>query len=345
MVRTALAHGGKMESIRVGIIGCGAIARAHLRSIQQLPLLQAVAYADIRREAAEALLEEYGGDYATDDPERLMADPRVDAVFVCTHHDTHTAFSLQALTAGKHVFLEKPPVMSLEEGRELAEAVTRSDRVLFIGYKLRFAPLVVKAHTLMPHPYLVVGQMICPRWSETHWAQDPVRGGGNVLSQGCHTADLIAFLKGSEPVAISATGGTFNHRDHLVDTLCASIRFADGTCAAWVQADAGDTPFTSKFFFEMFDGHRSITLHDRLHRCVLAEPGQPPQVYTAEEEGPEAAKDPEGMLQEVASFAHSVRNGVPPAVSIRDGFRSIAMVFAAFEALRTGSEVPVATLP
>jgi predicted dehydrogenase len=333
-----------MQPIRLGILGCGAICRAHLRSIAHLDALRPHAYADVRREAAEALRAQHGGAYATNDPEQLMADRDLDALFICTHHDTHKTLALQALAAGKHVFLEKPVAMNLEDARQLVRAADAADRLLFVGYKLRFAPLVLKARRLLPNPYLVVGQMVCPRWAETQWAQHPEKGGGNVLSQGCHMADLITFLKGSEPVAITATGGTLNHDDALVDTLCASIRFADGGCASWIQADAGDTPFTSKLFVELFDGSRSLTFHDRLHQFILAEPGQAPALHRAADEGPTAEMDPEGMLQEVAAFADCIQTGRPPAVTIRDGFRSLAMVFAAFEALRTGRETPIATV-
>jgi predicted dehydrogenase len=92
-----------------------------------------------------------------------------------------------------------------------------------------------------------------------------VQGGANVRSQGCHTTYILRYLAGSEPVRLWAAGGTMTHPGHpCIDQCVASIQFAGGAVAAWVQGDAATSPYTSKFFFELFGGGRSVQLYDRL---------------------------------------------------------------------------------
>lgn len=332
-------------AVRLGVIGCGSMARAHLRYATTHPAVQVQAYADVREAAAQDFLHTFGGRYATADPARVLRDDGLDAVLIATHHDSHAALAIAAAQAGKHVLIEKPLAMTVEDCRQVEEAVARAGTVLLVGFKLRFAPLVQEARRLVERPVLTVGQMVDNRWGERHWAQDPVKGGGNILSQGCHTFDLVCYLHRGTPVEVYAAGGTFTHdpaTTSVIDTVAATLRFADGTAAALIQSDAGLPAFVSKFFFELFDGRLAIQLTDRLHRMTVSGPAMAqPREVRAEELAP--SQDPEGLAQQLAEFIHCVQTGAQPGIgaTARDGTLATAIALAIFDSVRTGRPQPL----
>jgi myo-inositol 2-dehydrogenase/D-chiro-inositol 1-dehydrogenase len=334
-----------MADVALGVIGCGGMARAHMRNAVRVPGLRLRGYADAVPAAAERFRHEFGGDYATADPERVLRDPAVDAVLIATHHDSHPGLAVRAARAGKHVLIEKPLALTVDECLRVEEAVAHAGVVLMVGFQRRFAPLVLLARRLVPRPFLSLGQMMDNRWGDTIWTQDPIRGGGNVISQGCHTFDLLCYLHQDEPVAVYAAGGTFTHDPQattVIDNVAATVRFAGGGAAAVVQGDGGLPEHVSKFFFEVFDGERAAQLYDRLHHMTVSGPGQLPTArYAAAAEAP--GEDPEGLAQELAEFVRCAASGVasPIGATARDGTRATALALAIFESVRTGQPQPL----
>jgi len=171
-----------MSTISLGLIGCGGLANVHGECVAGIPEARFIAYADIREEAARAFLDKFGGEYATADVAKLLADDRIDAVYICTRHDSHAQLAIAAARAGKHIFIEKPLALTLADCEAMAEEVAKAGVVLMPAYKLRFYPLIRKAHEFLPQPQVVAGQVMDNRWGDDNWAQDPVQGGANVHS-------------------------------------------------------------------------------------------------------------------------------------------------------------------
>jgi predicted dehydrogenase len=316
--------------IHLGLIGCGSLARsAHCVSIAQIPDARFLAYADINETAAQAALQEFGGEYATADPEKLFSDRRLDAVYICTRHDSHASLAIAAAESGKHILIEKPLALSLEECEAIAEAVRKSGVILMPAFKMRYYPLIRKAHAFIPEPQVLVGQMMCGRWPDDLWAQDPVQGGANVHSQGCHTTDIIRYLAGSEPRRLWAAGGMLTHPGHpCIDQCVASIQFENGHVGSWIQGDAAESPFTSKFFFELYgnDG-RSVQLYDRLKKATF---------YDGSQSWTEERPEEEGFLLENREFIAALKEGREPELTVHDGIQATRIVLAADRAIRTG---------
>jgi len=314
--------------IRLGLIGCGSIGRTHAECVAKIDGAAFAAYADVRAEAAETLLADFGGDYATAQPQRVLADDGIDAVYIATRHDSHAALAMAAARAGKHILLEKPLAMTLEDCERIAEAVETHGVFLMPAFKLRYYPLVQRAREFVPHPQVLVGQVMDNRWGDDHWAQDPVTGGANVHSQGCHAVDLLRFLAGSEPVRLAAAGGAITHPGHpCIDQCVASVEFANGAVAAWIQGDAAQGAFTSKFFFELFGDGKCVQLHDRVRKATFSDGKD-----TWTEQRPEE----EGFQLENEEFLAALKQGRPPALTVHDGIQAERMVLAADRAIRTG---------
>lgn len=317
------------ETLKLGLIGCGGLGRVHADCVSRIPDGQFVAYSDIHIQAAELALRDFGGDYATTESERIFGDPNIDAVYICTRHDSHASLAIQAARAGKHILIEKPLALNLPDCESIAEAVRETGVRLMPAFKMRYYPLVRKAHEFIPEPLVIVGQMMDRRWADEQWAQDPVQGGANVHSQGCHTTDILRYFSGSEPERIWAAGGTMTHPGHpCIDQCVASIQFQKGNVASWIQGDAGLPPFTSKFFFELFgNGGRSVQLSNRLKRATF---------FDGEKEWVEERDEEEGFYLESVDFLRSVLSGQAPPLTVQDGIQATRMVLAADAAIRTG---------
>ena len=323
-----------MSPVRLGIIGCGAIAETHAKCLLQIPQAEMVAFCDADLGRASTLCRAVGGTYATEDAERVFRDDSIDAVYICTHHDSHSTLAVRAARAGKHVMMEKPLALTVPECERVAQAVEQSGISLMTAFKMRYYPSVARARQFIPRPLITVAQMMDSRWPDDFWANDPVKGGGNILSQGGHTVDLVCYLHGAEPVRVYAEGGNFTHPGlGIVDNIVATISFDNESVASLAQGDAGATPYVSKFSFQLLDGRRTAHLHNRLKSVVL---------FDGEKSEVQEDPDEYGFMEENRDFIRSIQQREPPPITYRDGMRATLVLLKALESLKTGRSQTIA---
>jgi len=321
--------------LKAGVIGCGGIGGVHSEALTHIPEMDMVAYCDADIRNAQALRAQFGGDQVTMDPEDLLRRDDLDAIYICTWHDTHAPLAIRSLEAGKHVLVEKPLALCVEECLAVGEAVRASPAKLMTAFKMRYYDMITKARELMPEPLLVTMQMMDNPWGAAHWASDPVRGGGNVLSQGCHSCDILRTVAGSDPIDVYAVGGNYYTTTGVIDNLTATFRLRNGAAGCWVQGDAGCPPLTSKFFLQMFSQGASITLSDRLCTLTYQRVGEKPVVYRGTETG---------FQEENRAFVDCLLADTPPPIDHVDGLMATLMVLQAFRSIESGKPEPIASL-
>lgn len=313
--------------IRVGLIGCGSIGEAHAAILARANGAVLRAFADRDPVRARAFVSRFGTGYATVDPQEVLRDPEVDAVYICTRTDSHAALGIAAAEAGKHIMMEKPLALSVEECVDLGAAVRRAGVVFMTGFKLRYEPLVRQARERIPSPLLTVAQLADARWPDDFWGNDPAQGGGNVLSQGCHIVDLLLYLQGSEPLQVTAMAGNLHHHGlPIMDTLTASVAFMNGSLGTVVISDCGRNPVLSKFSVQLYDGSRGLLLTDRMQRLTLDDGQGEPLTEEAGEQG---------MINETEEFLACVRSGHVPQAGLEDGIRATRVLLAALRSAMT----------
>ena len=323
--------------IRAAIIGCGSYGAEHARFLAGDSRVQLRAVVDVDPARAEAFRGKFGASYAAADAARLWSDPEIDAVWICTQHDAHAPLAEAAAAAGKHVFVEKPLALTLAECDRAVAAVERAGVIGMTGFKFRFFPAVQAARAFLPKPMLTVAHVIDDRWPEEFWANDPVKGGGNVLSEGCHIVDLVLHLNPSPPVRVYAEGGNRQHPSRaIVDTAALTLAFADGAVANIAIGDVGQPPLASKFAVQQSDGQRSFSLHQRLNALVTRADKQ----VTEHPAHPEA-----GAAVVDAAFLKAIAEGGPSPCPFRAGRRATAVLLAAIESMRTHRAVDLAAGP
>ncbi len=151
---------------------------------------------------------------ATTDVDAMMADPNVNAVVIATRHDSHASLVTKALAAGRHVFVEKPLAIRLDEINTVREAwaaahgsAGNSGPQLMVGFNRRFSPQVQKMKMLLASvrdPKAFIMTMNAGAIPANHWAQALDSGGGRIIGEACHFIDLMRFLAGCSIVSVQA---------------------------------------------------------------------------------------------------------------------------------------------
>jgi dTDP-4-amino-4,6-dideoxygalactose transaminase/predicted dehydrogenase len=188
-------------AVRVGIVGCGQMGRWHLDSYKKNPRVELVGFVDTAFDRAEQFAREVGG-RAYRSHTDLLAAEKLDAVSVCTVPATHRNVAIDCLEAGVHVLCEKPLAISVREAEEMSRKAAETKRLLFTAFKFRFHDEVRKAKELIDSGSL--GRVLNFRlmfggYIDMHgqwYAQKALAGGGIIMDNGPHAADLMRFLFG-----------------------------------------------------------------------------------------------------------------------------------------------------
>jgi predicted dehydrogenase len=314
---------------KIGIIGCGLVGTTHAECLAALGAPPAWYY-DENIESARVLAMRHNGKVSASD-EELISSTEIDAVYICTYHDTHAPLAVMAARAGKHLFIEKPMAITLEDSLAIYEAVEASGVLCMTGFKMRYYPLVAKARDLITKPLMLAGQITEQRWPDDSWANDPRKGGGNVLSQGCHAVDMLCYLADSKPIRIYGEARNLGHPTlDITDALTATIAFGSGAIASLTIGDLGITPHTDKLSFQALDGERTIHLHDRLKKLTYHD-GENTHLFSVAAE--------EGFAQENAEFLSALKEQRKPRTTHREGYNATAILLAAIESTRTGCAI------
>lgn len=324
-----------MADLQAALIGCGNIGRRHTECVQQLDGIAMTAFCDVDLDRAQTLSDEVGGRYATDDVARIFADDAIDVIYICTQHDTHAEYCIRAAQAGKHILVEKPLALTSEECVEVGRAVEQNGVKLMTAFKMRFYDMIEKVKELIPQPLMVTMQMMDNRWPNEMWANDPIKGGGNVLSQGVHSCDILRYVAGSDPVTVSAVGSNYYQATGVIDNMAAVYRFENGVTGNLVQGDAASPSHVSKFYMQVFAENCSATLSDRLCTLTYQETGKDPEIYRGTETG---------FLEENRAFVEALQAGQPAPVDHRDGLMATLMILQGFRSIETETPQPVASL-
>lgn len=192
-----------MGRIRIGIIGCGGMARSHASRFDDvLDRIEVTAVVDVDRDKAQAVADLLADGPVVETDYRRILD-RTDAVLVVLPHHLHHPVAIDCLDAGKHVLVEKPMALTEAECVDMIRTAEAADRTLMVAYCMRFHPLVVKMKELIDaKAYGEVFQLSI--WTEQltrreagHWtASAATLGGGQFFSHGCHYVDLLLWMLG-----------------------------------------------------------------------------------------------------------------------------------------------------
>lgn len=193
--------------LRVAIIGCGGIGvTKHLSALAKIDQVEVVGFCDPNLEQAAAAKGKFGTPQAKTytDYRRLLEDPSIEVVHVCTPNRYHAEITVAALEAGKHVMCEKPMAIKGKDARQMLAVAQRTGKKLTIGYQNRFRPDAQYLHKLCTHGELgeiyyakahALRRRGVPTWGV--FLDEYEQGGGPLIDIGTHALDLTLWLMGN----------------------------------------------------------------------------------------------------------------------------------------------------
>ncbi|MBE4909124.1 Gfo/Idh/MocA family oxidoreductase [Bacillus luteolus] len=335
-----------MEKIKIGVIGCGSIAKhRHLPEYATNELVEIVAVCDIVAQRAEELANTYQARAYTDYNE-LLASEDVDAVSVCTPNYLHAPISIAALQAGKHVLCEKPMATSREEAEAMIAAGEASGKKLMIAHNQRFVPSHQKAKALIQSGEL--GKIYSFRSAFGHggpegWSADGKDSWffrkseafiGAMGDLGVHKTDLLRFLLGEEFVEVGAFVETSAKENSDVDDTAVCVLKTEsgvvGTLAAsWSYVSKEDNStiiYAENAILRLEDDPTySLIVQYKNGEVVKYELGG---IQTNDEGGQKSSKVIEHFVQ---AIAHDEQ----PLVTGEEGMKSLQVVLSALDSAET----------
>lgn len=230
-------------TLKVGVVGLGFMGSAHLEAYAGVSEFELAAVASSSEKKLSGDLGDVGGNLerggGTVDlgsaaryrrAEDLIADPNVEAVDLCVPTHLHAPLALKALAAGKHVLVEKPMALTVEDCHAMIDAAKEANRVLMVAQVLRFLPEYVAARSEIRFGGLgkVRGatfrrRCAAPEWGQ--WLKDPEKSGGGVFDLLIHDVDFCRYLFG-KPQAVSAVG--YEDLPSGIDFIEARLDYGNG---------------------------------------------------------------------------------------------------------------------
>jgi predicted dehydrogenase len=330
--------------VRIGLIGGGGIANAHLGGYSALPdrvTVTAVADAD---EATRAKRVEETGATGYADFNELVADPDVDAVDICLPHHLHAKAIIAAAQHGKHVLCEKPLCLTPEEAGQVRDAVQSAGVTLMCAHNQLFMPAVKKAKEVIESG--VLGDVYEVRTTDSFYnnfdpenmgwrAHTATSGGGELIDTGYHPTYLMMHLTGAKPVSAFAMLST--HRLKFMegeDSAQVLVRFDNGSVGQLVTSWAYQAaPGTERFSAV---GEKGSLSSDGSTLRVRIRGEEEEQVFEHEDVNMFAA--------EISHFVDCLTTGGRPLNTEVEGISVLGIILAAYESSRTGQVADVLSI-
>jgi predicted dehydrogenase len=233
------------STMNIGMIGCGEISLENLGAIQNSGNAQVVIAMDLDEDLASSFAEKADCP-TTMDIEEVLNFKDVDAVCICTPHDLHATQGIQAAQCGKHIIMEKPLAIALDDAQHLIQVCKKQAVRLSVPYVYRYHDNILKARELVrdgvigeivaveihwigdkPESYWMAG--FSGRGDGSGWRKSKERSGGGVLMMNCsHFFDYIDFITDLTPVAYGAQYDTFLTNVEVEDYFVGTLRYDNG---------------------------------------------------------------------------------------------------------------------
>jgi len=256
---------GKPAQANIGVIGVGNYAGRVLIPVLKKAGASLVVIANTGGITGVHYGKRYGFQRVTTDVESLLRAPDIDTVVIATRHDSHARLVVDALRAGKHVFVEKPLALTIKELEEIrqvwSELEGSEQKILMVGFNRRFAPLIQQMKRMIAdvrEPKILVATVNAGFIPKDHWTQDPQVGGGRLVGEACHFIDLLRYLVDAQIVSwhVQTVAGEGIVKD---DKVTFTLAFADGSIGTVHYVANGHKGFP-KERIEVFGGGRVLQL-------------------------------------------------------------------------------------
>jgi len=272
-----------------------------------------------------------GAEVVTSDYHDLLADPNIDVVIISTRHASHAQIVLEALAAGKHVFVEKPMTTTVEDAQKIEAKAAETGLVVRVGFNRRFSPYLqamkraIGSDGMKMFAVRVNIGMIPHDWSNT------LEEGGRLLGEGVHFFDLCNWFMGAEPVSLAAM--LVGESSVTNPNAVVQVRYPDGSTAQVLYTALGQ-PRMGKEYFEAFGNGRAVRSDN--YKTLNA--------FGASATMRWRDRNDKGQRTELQEFAAAIRGQQYPiqGADARAGLVATWMALAVYQSAAQGTHVELA---
>jgi UDP-N-acetyl-2-amino-2-deoxyglucuronate dehydrogenase len=347
------------KKLGVCIVGCGMIARFHVRALQEVPGTKLTALVSRSAASAQKLIAETNstGVATYTDLAAALKAPDVDIVIITTPSGSHLEPAVAAASAGKHIVVEKPLEITPERCDRIIEACDKHKVKLCTIFPSRFLDSNTALHEAVLQGRfgrLTLGETTCKWWRSQQYYDEggwkgtqALDGGGALMNQAIHNVDLLLWMMGDATEVCGFTATLAHERIEVEDTAVACLRFANGALGV-IQATTSVHPGLPKTIGVHGDrGTVVIEQEDVLRWDFLAPTPQDEAIKKrfAQKVGASGgAADPkaishQGHARQLMDFVNAIEARTAPLVDGREGRKAVALICAIYESMRTGRAV------
>ena len=323
--------------VSIGFIGAGSYAQSHL--LPNITKKDDVILKGVMTNtgiSSRSVAERFGFELCTTSEKDIIENEDINTVFIATRHDSHAYYVMEALKAGKHVFVEKPLCLNEEELGQIVEIydpspVTRHPSpVLMVGYNRRFSPLIRKIKDEFGGgPMALIYRVNAGAISKDSWIQDPEFGGGRIIGEVCHFVDTLTFLTGSLPVSVYANA--MNDPNNLNDTLNITLTYLNGSISTISYLANGDKSLP-KERIEVFASGATAIIDDFKELTFYSRGKKKKKKLFSQDKG---------QKEEVKHFVEAILNGTGWPIPFEEIYNTSLVTFKIIESIRTGECIKI----
>jgi polar amino acid transport system substrate-binding protein len=326
------------SAVNIGFIGAGSYAQSHL--LPNIPKNSDVLLKGVMTRSgtsSRSVAERFGFDFCTTNEKDITENDDINLVFIATRHDSHSNYVIEALKAEKHVFVEKPLCLTIQQLDEIADLLGQSSKLkaqsrLVVGYNRRFSPLIQNIKKEFGEgPMAMTYRVNAGAIPKDSWIQDPELGGGRIIGEVCHFVDTLTFLSGSLPVSVYANA--IADPNNLHDTLNVTMKYQNGSIGTISYLANGDISLP-KERIEVFS-HGTAVIVDDFKELTIYSKGKKKKKKLISQD--------KGQKHVVKQFIEAIieGNGLAELMSFGEIYNTSLVTFKIIESIRTGESIQI----
>ena len=317
-----------VSTINIGFIGAGSFAQSYLIPYTKREGASLDTVVTTKGITAKNVATKFGFNNASSEAQDILNNPKINTVFIATPHNSHAPYTMEALKAGKNVFVEKPLAMNYDELEEVKKIYSESNQKLMVGFNRRFSPIAEKIKSELAgngEPKVVNIRVNAGFIPKDHWTQNKNIGGGRIIGEMCHFIDLMQYFTDAKPVKVyAATIKTDNQNLTTEDNISITVSFSDGSIGNLLYLGNGDKSLP-KELIEVFSG-------GKVGRILDFRKGD----FHKGNKQIKLKLDGKGHKQEVEAFLKSLKQNTGAPIPFESIYLTTLTTFKILDSLATG---------
>lgn len=312
------------QAVNVSFIGAGSYAQGSL--LPNLP--KTIGRNGVLTNSgttSKRVAEKFGFNRAVSDEADILNDNNSNTVFIATRHDSHGDYVKKALTASKHVFVEKPLCLKESELNEIFRLSLEANRGVMVGFNRRFSPFAIEIKKNFGDGRMTMLYRVnAGRIPADTWIQDLETGGGRIVGEACHFIDFLSFINGSAPVSVSAV--SMSDEDNLNDAVNISLKFKNGSIGTISYFSNGNKGM-AKEYVEINSSGSTAVINDFKELTIYGK-GKPSKKKLLNQN--------KGQKEMVEAFISSIESAGKVPISLEETYLTTLATFKVMDSIYNG---------